>query len=117
MLYFYHTLLLQAVTKLKVKGCHVRSFYGHLSQSLMIAFFVNFLQFRLAYVAPETRVAGAGDLVDHPKRIFLHYLRGYFLLDLLVAVPLPQVSPCFSDALTLICFSITLIFKMLQLYE
>ncbi|KAK3415034.1 hypothetical protein EUGRSUZ_H00608 [Eucalyptus grandis] len=49
------------------------------------------LQFRLAYVAPETRVAGAGDLVDHPKRIFLHYLRGYFLLDLLVAVPLPQV--------------------------
>ncbi|KAL3724904.1 hypothetical protein ACJRO7_029988 [Eucalyptus globulus] len=49
------------------------------------------LQFRLAYVAPETRVAGAGDLVDHPKRIFLHYLRGYFLLDLLVAVPLPQI--------------------------
>ncbi|KAF8014594.1 hypothetical protein BT93_H0420 [Corymbia citriodora subsp. variegata] len=49
------------------------------------------LQFRLAYVAPETRVVGVGDLVDDPKRIFLHYLRGYFFIDLLVAIPLPQI--------------------------
>ncbi|THU52255.1 hypothetical protein C4D60_Mb10t02050 [Musa balbisiana] len=49
------------------------------------------LQFRLAYVAPESRVVGAGDLVDQPKKIVLHYLRGYFLLDLFVVLPLPQV--------------------------
>ncbi|XP_039156852.1 probable cyclic nucleotide-gated ion channel 20, chloroplastic [Eucalyptus grandis] len=49
------------------------------------------LQFRLAYVAPETRVVGAGDLVDHPKRITLNYLRGYFFIDLFVAFPLPQI--------------------------
>ncbi|CAL9102463.1 unnamed protein product [Musa textilis] len=49
------------------------------------------LQFRLAYVAPESRVVGAGDLVDQPKKIVLHYLRGYFCLDLFVVLPLPQV--------------------------
>lgn len=49
------------------------------------------LQFRLAYIAPETRVVGAGDLVDHPKKIALHYLRGYFFIDLFVAFPLPQI--------------------------
>ncbi|KAF8014592.1 hypothetical protein BT93_H0419 [Corymbia citriodora subsp. variegata] len=49
------------------------------------------LQFRLAYIAPETRVVGAGDLVDHPKKIALHYLRGYFFIDLFIAIPLPQI--------------------------
>ncbi|KAF9624711.1 hypothetical protein IFM89_013249 [Coptis chinensis] len=49
------------------------------------------LQFRLAYVAPETRVVGAGELVDQPKKIALHYLRGYFLMDVFVALPLPQI--------------------------
>ncbi|XP_074587660.1 putative cyclic nucleotide-gated ion channel 20, chloroplastic [Curcuma longa] len=49
------------------------------------------LQFRLAYVAPESRVVGAGDLVDQPKKIALNYLSGYFLLDLFVVLPLPQV--------------------------
>ncbi|XP_027167460.1 probable cyclic nucleotide-gated ion channel 20, chloroplastic isoform X1 [Coffea eugenioides] len=49
------------------------------------------LQFRLAYVAPESRVVGAGDLVDHPKKIALHYLSGYFLIDLFVVLPLPQI--------------------------
>ncbi|KAL5995441.1 hypothetical protein ACLOJK_025503 [Asimina triloba] len=39
------------------------------------------LQFRLAYVNPESRVVGAGELVDHPKQIALRYLRGYFILD------------------------------------
>lgn len=49
------------------------------------------LQFRLAYVAPETRVVGSGDLVDHPKRIALNYLSGYFLIDFFVVLPLPQI--------------------------
>lgn len=49
------------------------------------------LQFRLAYVAPESRVVGAGDLVDHPKKIAIHYLSGYFLIDFFVVLPLPQI--------------------------
>ncbi|RDY01516.1 putative cyclic nucleotide-gated ion channel 20, chloroplastic, partial [Mucuna pruriens] len=49
------------------------------------------LQFRLAYVSPESRVVGAGDLVDHPKKIALNYLRRYFLFDLFVVFPLPQI--------------------------
>lgn len=49
------------------------------------------LQFRLAYVAPESRVVGAGELVDHPRKIALNYLQGYFFIDLFVVLPLPQV--------------------------
>ncbi|CAH9052997.1 unnamed protein product [Cuscuta europaea] len=49
------------------------------------------LQFRLAYIAPESRVVGAGDLVDHPKKIAVNYLKGYFLIDFLVVLPLPQI--------------------------
>lgn len=49
------------------------------------------LQFRLAYVAPESMVVGAGDLVDHPKKIAIHYLTGFFLIDLLAVLPVPQV--------------------------
>ncbi|BAF10182.1 probable cyclic nucleotide-gated ion channel 20, chloroplastic [Oryza sativa Japonica Group] len=56
-----------------------------------IYFLHMLLQFRLAYVAPESRVVGAGDLVDEPKKIAVRYLRGYFLLDFFVVLPLPQV--------------------------
>ncbi|KAG5233817.1 cyclic nucleotide-gated ion channel family protein [Salix suchowensis] len=49
------------------------------------------LQFRLAYVAPESRVVGAGELVDHPKKIAMHYIRGWFFIDLFVVLPLPQI--------------------------
>ena len=57
---------------------------------------IYFLQFRLAYVAPESRVVGAGELVDHPKKIARHYVRGWFFIDLFVVLPLPQVSDSFS---------------------
>ncbi|XP_070053457.1 probable cyclic nucleotide-gated ion channel 20, chloroplastic isoform X1 [Nicotiana tomentosiformis] len=49
------------------------------------------LQFRLAYVVPESRVVGAGDLVDHPKKIAANYLSGYFVIDFFVVLPLPQI--------------------------
>ncbi|KAJ4959608.1 hypothetical protein NE237_019518 [Protea cynaroides] len=49
------------------------------------------LQFRLAYVAPESTVVGAGDFVIHPKEIALHYLSGYFVIDLFMVLPLPQI--------------------------
>ena len=54
---------------------------------------VSSLQFRLAYVSTGSSVA---DLIDHPKEIVQHYLWGYFLVDLFVVFPLPQVNflPC-----------------------
>ena len=64
------------------------------------------LQFRLAYVSPESRVVGAGDLVDHPKKIALHYLKGYFLFDLFVVFPLPQVKKCFNYVKKLIKYGV-----------
>ncbi|KAJ0104511.1 hypothetical protein Patl1_19486 [Pistacia atlantica] len=55
-------------------------------------YFLNMLlQFKLAYVAPESRVVGAGELVDHPKKIALNYLRGYFCFDFFIVLPLPQI--------------------------
>ncbi|KAF5469277.1 hypothetical protein F2P56_013362 [Juglans regia] len=57
----------------------------------LIYLFHILLQFRLAYVAPESRVVGAGELVDHPKKIALHYIRGFFFIDLFVVLPLPQI--------------------------
>ncbi|PIA63936.1 hypothetical protein AQUCO_00201332v1 [Aquilegia coerulea] len=48
------------------------------------------LQFRLAYIAPESTVVGAGELVDQPKKIALHYLYGSFSIDVFVVLPLPQ---------------------------
>ncbi|KAI9174485.1 hypothetical protein LWI28_018100 [Acer negundo] len=63
-------------------------------------YFLNILlQFRLAYVAPESRVVGAGELVDHPKKIALNYIQGYFFIDLFVVLPLPQrVNQCLRNA-------------------
>ncbi|KAL3642268.1 hypothetical protein CASFOL_013083 [Castilleja foliolosa] len=61
------------------------------SMTDFIYFLHILLQFRLAYVAPESRVMGAGDLVDDPKKIACHYLFGCFILDLFVVLPLPQI--------------------------
>ncbi|GKB12875.1 probable cyclic nucleotide-gated ion channel 20, chloroplastic isoform X2 [Tanacetum coccineum] len=47
--------------------------------------------FRLAFISPESRVVGAGDLVDNPRKIALHYLSGFFPLDLFIVLPLPQI--------------------------
>ncbi|CAH8284489.1 unnamed protein product [Eruca vesicaria subsp. sativa] len=57
-----------------------------------VLFSVNILlQFRLAYVAPESTVVGAGQLVDHPRKIARHYFFGKFLLDLFIVMPFPQI--------------------------
>ncbi|KAL9324371.1 hypothetical protein ACSQ67_009228 [Phaseolus vulgaris] len=71
-----------ALTKVLVA---VRSLYD------FIHFLNILLQFRLAYVAPESRVVGAGELVDHPKKIALHYIKTSFFIDLFVVLPLPQI--------------------------
>ncbi|PNX96279.1 cyclic nucleotide-gated cation channel protein, partial [Trifolium pratense] len=46
-------------------------------------------------ITPESRVVGAGELVDHPKKIARHYLQTYFLFDLFVVLPLPQIMILF----------------------
>ena len=43
-------------------------------------------------MAPESRVVGAGEVVEHPKKIALNYLTGYFLIDIFNVIPLPQAS-------------------------
>ncbi|KNA25981.1 hypothetical protein SOVF_001500 [Spinacia oleracea] len=57
----------------------------------MIYIFHIFLQFRLAYVAPESRVVGTGVLVDLPSKIALNYVTGFFFIDFFAALPIPQI--------------------------
>ncbi|XP_057969808.1 probable cyclic nucleotide-gated ion channel 5 [Malania oleifera] len=49
------------------------------------------LQFRTAYIAPSSRVFGRGELVIDPAQIAKKYLRGYFIIDFLAVLPLPQI--------------------------
>ncbi|XP_057956232.1 protein CNGC15b [Malania oleifera] len=50
-----------------------------------------FVRFRTAYIAPSSRVFGRGELVIDPSKIALRYLRKGFWIDLIAALPLPQV--------------------------
>ncbi|POO01218.1 Voltage dependent potassium channel [Trema orientale] len=50
-----------------------------------------FIRFRTAYIAPSSRVFGRGELVIDSKKIAKRYLRQNFWIDLLAALPLPQV--------------------------
>ncbi|KEH26828.1 cyclic nucleotide gated channel protein [Medicago truncatula] len=57
-----------------------------------VVYLLNILfQFRLAYVSPESRGAGAGDLVYHPKKIAANYFKSYLFFDVFVVLPLPQI--------------------------
>lgn len=50
------------------------------------------VRFRTAFVAPSSRVFGRGELVVDPSKIASRYLlSGSFWLDLVAALPLPQV--------------------------
>ncbi|XP_059429852.1 protein CNGC15b-like [Corylus avellana] len=48
-------------------------------------------RFRTAYVAPSSRVFGRGELVLDSSKIVRRYLRKGFFVDLIAALPLPQV--------------------------
>lgn len=50
-----------------------------------------YIRFQTAYVAPSSRVYGRGELVLDSSKIASNYLRGDFWLDLVAALPLPQV--------------------------
>ncbi|WCJ30493.1 cyclic nucleotide-gated channel 14 [Euphorbia peplus] len=49
------------------------------------------VKFRTAYVAPSSRVFGRGELVMDPGKIARRYLRSDFIVDLIAALPLPQI--------------------------
>lgn len=51
-----------------------------------------FVRLRTAYVAPSSRVFGRGEFVIDPSKIASRYLQRGFWLDLIAALPLPQVS-------------------------
>ncbi|KAG6692788.1 protein CNGC15b-like [Carya illinoinensis] len=62
-------------------------------RSLVDAFYIVqiFVRFRTAYVAPSSRVFGRGELVIDPSKISSRYLHKDFWLDLIAALPLPQM--------------------------
>lgn len=55
-----------------------------------------FIKFRTAYVSPSSRVFGRGELVRDPNEIARRYLKSDFFIDLIAALPLPQVLECVS---------------------
>ncbi|CAH8362630.1 unnamed protein product [Eruca vesicaria subsp. sativa] len=53
---------------------------------------INILfQFRMAYVAPESTVVGAGQLVYDPIKVAGRYLLGKFKQDISIVIPIPQI--------------------------
>ncbi|KAK6237104.1 Cyclic nucleotide-binding domain - like 10 [Theobroma cacao] len=62
-------------------------------RTLADAFYVLHLiiKFRTAYVSPISRVFGRGELVTDPDMIARRYLRSDFFIDLVAALPLPQI--------------------------
>lgn len=50
-----------------------------------------FIRFRTAYIAPSSRVFGRGELVIDSSKIAKRYFRQSFSIDLIAALPLPQV--------------------------
>ncbi|GLT85176.1 hypothetical protein SLE2022_033720 [Rubroshorea leprosula] len=62
-------------------------------RTLADAFYVLhvIIKFRTAYVSPTSRVFGRGELVMDPKLIARRYLRSDFFIDLVAALPLPQI--------------------------
>ncbi|KAL2334312.1 hypothetical protein Fmac_015525 [Flemingia macrophylla] len=61
-----------------------------------LIYFSNILlRFRLAYATPGSRVLGHCELVDHPKKIALNYLKHGFIIDLFIVLPIPQIMVLF----------------------
>ncbi|GMY10311.1 protein CNGC15b-like [Fagus crenata] len=50
-----------------------------------------YIRFHTAYVAPSSRVFGRGELVIDSSKIAIRYLSKGFFIDLIAALPLPQV--------------------------
>eukprot|EP00250_Pteridium_aquilinum_P026681 c33415_g1_i1 orf=551-2575(+) len=57
----------------------------------IIYFMHMLLQFKLAAIVPKANTSGLSDLIDDPKEVACRYLRGWFLLDIIAVLPLPQI--------------------------
>ncbi|XP_021308036.1 cyclic nucleotide-gated ion channel 18 [Sorghum bicolor] len=49
------------------------------------------LKFRIAFVAPSSRIFGRGELVRDPDQIAIRYLKNDFIIDLAAMLPIPQM--------------------------
>lgn len=49
------------------------------------------MKFRTAFVAPNSRIIGRGELVMDPREIAMRYLKSDFVIDLAATIPLPQI--------------------------
>ncbi|TVU26478.1 hypothetical protein EJB05_29026, partial [Eragrostis curvula] len=49
------------------------------------------LKFRIAFVAPSSRIFGRGELVRDPDQIAVRYLKNDFIIDLAAMLPIPQI--------------------------
>ncbi|XP_038698239.1 probable cyclic nucleotide-gated ion channel 14 [Tripterygium wilfordii] len=49
------------------------------------------MKFRTAFVSPSSRVFGRGELVSDTEKIARRYLKSDFFIDLIAALPLPQI--------------------------
>eukprot|EP00250_Pteridium_aquilinum_P005153 c15291_g1_i1 orf=200-2506(+) len=56
----------------------------------LVYFLHMLLQSRLAYLEPSS--VGSGALIDNPRAIIKNYLTGWFTLDVIVVLPLPQIT-------------------------
>lgn len=62
-----------------------------------VFYFLHMLmKFRMAFVAPSSRVFGRGELVMDPHQITMRYLKSDFIVDLTATLPLPQVRRLFE---------------------
>ncbi|XP_022146740.1 probable cyclic nucleotide-gated ion channel 16 isoform X2 [Momordica charantia] len=57
----------------------------------LFSLFHILMKFRTAFVAPNSRVFGCGELVMDPKAIAVRYLKKDFVIDLAATLPMPQV--------------------------
>lgn len=62
-------------------------------RTMVDAFYIIqiYFRFQTAYIAPSSRVYGRGELIIDPSKIASNYLRKDFWIDLVTALPLPQV--------------------------
>lgn len=62
-------------------------------RSFLDIFFIAHIaiSFSTAHVDPSSKVLGRGELVTDPKKIANRYIRTNFFIDLVAALPVPQV--------------------------
>ncbi|CAH1434420.1 unnamed protein product [Lactuca virosa] len=72
--------------KLEIIVCVLRSFAD------MLFVFHIIIQFRTAYVPRYNHILGKRVFIDEPHYVAKRYLTSYFIIDVLAALPLPQLA-------------------------